>query len=80
MHIIKFIIQKEFLQIFRDKAMLRIIFIAPVIQLILLGYAVTTDIKRIPVVVSDNDQSYYSRELLRGFKHSGYFKVLMHFQ
>ena len=72
---IKYIIQKEFIQVFRDKAMLRIMFIAPIIQLILLGYAVTTDIKNIPMLITDLDNSQISRELINGFKHSGYFNV-----
>lgn len=67
------IIRKEFLQVLRDKAMLGIIFLVPIIQLILLGYAVTTDIKRIPVVTCDLDESQMSRELISEIKHSGYF-------
>ena len=72
---ILYLIRKEFLQVFRDKAMLGIIFVAPIIQLILLGYAITTDIKHIPLVVCDLDNSSESRELIRGFKHSGYFNI-----
>jgi len=72
---ILYLIRKEFRQVFRDKAMLRIIFISPLIQLILLGYAVTTDIKNIPMAIYDSDQSYDSRELIRGFQHSGRFDV-----
>ena len=72
---ILYLMRKEFLQAVRDKAMLRIIFFAPVMQLILLGYAVTTDIKRIPMAIYDIDQSFESRELIRGFEHSGRFLV-----
>ncbi|MBN2013024.1 ABC transporter permease [candidate division KSB1 bacterium] len=68
-----YLIRKEFRQVLRDKAMLRIIFIAPLIQLVLLGYAITTDVKNIPLVICDMDQSYDSRELVRGFEHSGRF-------
>ncbi len=72
---ILYLIRKEFLQVLRDKAMLRIIFIVPIIQLILLGYAVTTDIKRIPVVFCNLDESAMSRELISEIKHSGYFLI-----
>ena len=72
---ILYLIRKEFLQVLRDKAMLRIIFFAPILQLILLGYAVTTDIKRIPMVIYDLDKSFESRELIRCFEHSGRFLV-----
>ncbi|MEK6647006.1 MAG: ABC transporter permease [Candidatus Firestonebacteria bacterium] len=65
--------KKEFIQTFRDKKMLGVIFIAPIIQLILLGYAVTTDIKHIYVGVWDADKSQYSRELTNKILNSGYF-------
>jgi len=69
------IIRKEFIQVFRDKPMLGVIFVAPIIQIVLLGYAVTTDIKRISLAVCDLDNSSSSRELIRGFEHSGYFNI-----
>ncbi len=72
---IKYLIRKEFSQVFRDKAMLRIIFIVPIVQLIFLGYAITTDIKRIPIVICDMDQTQESRNLIRQFEHSGRFIV-----
>ena len=65
--------KKEFIQAFRDKKMLAIIFVAPIIQLILLGYAVTIDIKHIYVGVWDADKSQYSRELTSKILNSGYF-------
>ena len=70
---IKYLIRKEFIQVFRDKAMLRVIFLMPVIQLLILGYAITTDVKRIPLGVYDQDNSLESRELIRGFEQSGNF-------
>ncbi len=69
------IIKKELIQVFRDRIMLRIIFIMPLLQLLLLGYAITTDIKRIPILMCDYDKSSDSRELIDKFSHSGYFKV-----
>lgn len=70
---IKHIIRKEFLQLFRDKKLLPPIFVAPIIQLILLGYAVTLDVKNITLSVYDMDNSYSSRELTSAFTSSGYF-------
>ena len=55
--------------------MLILSFLAPVIQLVLLGYAATTDIKSIPMVVCDLDKSSTSREFIKQFTNSGYFIV-----
>jgi len=67
------IILKEFWQIRRDKRMLGVTLLAPVFQLLLLGYAATTDVRSIPMAVCDEDRSATSRELLRQFTNSGYF-------
>lgn len=69
------IIVKEFLQLRRDRRMLTLSFMAPVLQLILLGYAATTDIKSIPMLVCDQDKTSTSRELITQFTNSGYFVV-----
>ena len=50
-------------------------FIAPILQLILLGYAATTDVKNVPMVVADADRSTASRELVSRFDASPYFTV-----
>ncbi|MBI4548921.1 MAG: ABC transporter permease [Ignavibacteriae bacterium] len=55
--------------------MLVLSFLGPVIQLVLLGYAATTDIKSIPMVVCDLDKSSASREFIAQFTNSGYFVV-----
>ncbi len=67
-------IKKEFLQLRRDRRMLPIIFIAPVLQLILIGYAITFDVKNIPLVVCDLDRSEESQTYIQNFNSSGYFK------
>ena len=64
---------KEFIQAFRDRRMFGIIFIAPVIQLFLFGYAVTNDVKNIDMAVMDQDRSRASRELAETVFRSGYF-------
>ncbi|TAK51329.1 MAG: ABC transporter permease [Bacteroidetes bacterium] len=73
MKIILAIIQKEFWQLRRDKRMLVLSFLAPLLQLILLGYAATTDIREIPFAVYDLDKTAQSREFASQFTNSGYF-------
>jgi ABC-2 type transport system permease protein len=69
------IIVKEFLQLKRDPRMLVVSFLAPVIQLMLLGYAATTDVKEIPMLVCDQDRTSKSREFVEQFVNSGYFVI-----
>ena len=73
MRTIAFIIRKEFQQIRRDRRMLPLIFIAPVLQIILLGYAANMDVKDIPLAICDQDRSVESRRLVAGFLESGSF-------
>jgi ABC-2 type transport system permease protein len=70
------LIRKEFIQVFRDRRVRMIIFIAPVVQLTLFGYAITTDIKEIQTAVCDLDRTGESRELIASLHASGYFNVL----
>ncbi|MBI5021717.1 MAG: ABC transporter permease [Ignavibacteriales bacterium] len=69
------IIVKEFIQFRRDKRMMALSFMAPILQLILLGYAATTDVKDVPMAVYNQDKSVASRELIDQFVHSGYFVI-----
>jgi ABC-2 type transport system permease protein len=69
------ILRKEFLQLRRDPRLFPVIFISPVLQLLLLGYAANLDVKNIPLVVCDMDRSAASREFLGDFVNSGYFSV-----
>ncbi len=64
---ILYILQKEFRQIFRNKSMLPIIFVIPVIQLLILAFAVTFEIKSINLVIVDQDHSVASRQLASKF-------------
>ena len=68
--------RKELRQIFRDPRMSRIIFIAPIIQLVIFGYAVNTDIRETPMYVVDHDGSRDSRGLVDALTASGYFRVV----
>ncbi len=69
------LVRKEFIQVFRDPVMLRLIFVAPLIQLFILGYAVNFDVKLIPTALYDFDHSQLSRELARAFSIGEYFVV-----
>jgi ABC-2 type transport system permease protein len=69
------ILIKELLQLKRDPKILPILFLAPVIQLTLLGYAATTDIKRVELAVCDLDRTAVSRQLVDRFTSSTYFRV-----
>jgi len=73
MRTLKFLLQKEFRQIFRDPSILRLIFIMPVIQLIMLPFAADYEIKNIKLAVIDHDHSSYSRSLVTKITSSGYF-------
>ena len=72
------ILVKEFLQGLRDPKMKGVIFIAPIIQLLLFGYAVSTDVKQVATAVYDLDQTRESRDLLSRFFASGYFQPKKH--
>lgn len=75
MRTLKFLLQKEFRQIFRDPAILRIIFIMPMMQLILLPQAADYEMKNIKLTVVDHDHSSYSQQLVSKITASGYFKL-----
>jgi ABC-2 type transport system permease protein len=69
------LIKKEFLQIRRDPRTLGIVLFAPVVMLLLYGYAVNFDIHHIGIVVCDQDMSQESRQFIKGFSSSEYFDV-----
>jgi ABC-2 type transport system permease protein len=70
---IRAIIVKEFLQVLRDPRMRMTIFVSPVIQILVFGYAANTDVRNIPTAVYDLDNTPESRELIRAFTYSNYF-------
>ncbi len=72
---LKHMLIKEFIQILRDPRMKAVIFVMPVLQLLVFGYAVTTDITEIPTAVADFEYTQQTRELVRRFESSGYFRV-----
>jgi len=66
---------KEFIQVFRDKRTRFLLFVPPIIQMLVFGYAATYDIHHVPTVVLDLDHSQQSRELVSRFASSPYFDV-----
>lgn len=70
------ILKKEFTQIFRNKAMLPIIFVIPIVQLLILVNAANFEIKNLRMVVSDFDNSQASMKLVESFVQSPYFNVV----
>src|SRR6266550_4819734 len=75
MRTLRFLLQKEFRQIFRDPSILRIIFVMPMIQLLILPWAADYEIKDIQLSVVDHDHSSYSRQLISKITASGYFQL-----
>ena len=72
---LKQMIRKEFIQVFRNKKMRAIVFVMPVIQSLIFGYAVTTDVKDVKTAIYDQSATPESRELLDKFTRSGYFTI-----
>ena len=75
MRTILVILRKEFIQVFRNKSMLPIIFALPMIQLLVLAFAVTFEIKNINLDVVNQDNSPVSRELISKFQGSPFFTI-----
>jgi ABC-2 type transport system permease protein len=72
---LKAMLIKEFIQVFRDPRMRIMLFLPPLMQLIIFGYAANTDIRNISLAVYDQDRSPESREMIERFSASGYFRV-----
>lgn len=73
MRTLRFLLEKEFRQVFRDPAILRMMFIMPVIQLVLLPLAANYEVKHVKLTVVDHDQGPYTRRLMEKVRASGYF-------
>ncbi|WP_054693475.1 ABC transporter permease [Syntrophomonas palmitatica] len=69
------VINKEYIQMKRDRMTLALIFMIPLVQLLLFGFAIQTEVKHIPTVVFDQSLSPESRDLLESFSASGYFDI-----
>jgi ABC-2 type transport system permease protein len=72
---LKAMLIKEFIQVLRDPRMRFVIFIIPIVQTIIFGYAVNTDVREVATAIYDLDNSSQSRALADRFIRSGYFKL-----
>ena len=75
MRTVFFLVQKEFLQIIRNRTMLLLMLLMPVVQTLLLSFAANFEIKNLALSVVDHDLSPMSRQLVGKFTSSGYFKL-----
>lgn len=73
---LRILIWKEFLELRQNPHLLAVVIVAPILQLTMLGYAATTDVRNVPVVVADGDHSPASRELIHRFEASRTFTVV----
>jgi ABC-2 type transport system permease protein len=71
---------KEFIQVFRDPRMRMVVFVIPCVQVLVIGYAVSTDVKHVETAVLDFDNSRQSRDVIARFERSGYFDVTRYLQ
>jgi ABC-2 type transport system permease protein len=69
------LIRKEFIQITRDYRTLALIIVIPILQLFLLGYSATNDVRNVPLAVFDQDRSQASRKLLDAYRAADYFSL-----
>ena len=76
MRTILFILQKEFIQIIRNRTMLPMIIVLPFVQLLILVNAATFDMKNIEIYVADKDMSATSRELTDKFRGSPFYNMV----
>jgi ABC-2 type transport system permease protein len=71
-----FLIWKELIELKADRRLFGIVIAAPILQLFMLGYAATTDVRNVPVVIADADRSAASRDLIARFSASPYFTIV----
>ena len=73
---LRFLVWKEFLELRLNPRLFGVVIVAPIIQLTMLGYAATTDVRDVPIVVADGDRSPRSRELIARFEGSPNFRIV----
>jgi len=69
------LVRKEFLQIMRDPRTLALVLVMPIMQLLLLGYSATNDVRNVPMAVFDQDRSPAARRLLDAYRAADYFLI-----
>ena len=76
MKVLRFLLQKEFKQIFRDKSILAMMFVLPLVQLGVLPIAMNFEVKNVNLAIVDHDHSSFSNKLINKIGSSGYFKII----
>ena len=76
MRTLKFLLQKEFRQIFRDPALIRLMLVMPIVQLILLPMAANYEVKNVTLMIVDHDHSSYSTQFINKIQASKYFQLV----
>jgi ABC-2 type transport system permease protein len=72
---LRYLVWKEFLELHMNPRLFGIVVVAPVVQLTMLGYAATTDVRNVPIVVADGDRTPQSRQLISRFEGSPNFAI-----
>jgi ABC-2 type transport system permease protein len=72
------LLKKEFKQIFRTREMIGIIFGVPLVQMVILGYTITNEVKNISLLIADRDRSVISEDMIRAFEHTDRFRIIGH--
>src|ERR1700752_4053474 len=70
------IVRKEFIQMRRDRLTFAMMFVMPILQLVLFGFAINSDPKNLPVAVLASDNSPFARRFVHALENSGYFKIV----
>ncbi len=73
---LRHLMRKELLELRQDPKLFGVLFLAPIIQLTFLGYAATTDVRNVPIIVVDGDRTPASRRLVDSFAGSPYFSIV----
>src|SRR5436190_8950141 len=76
MRVLRILLEKEFRQIFRNPAILRMIFMMPAVQLIIMPLAADYEVKQVSIVVVDYDHSSYSKSLVNKISATDYFNLV----
>jgi ABC-2 type transport system permease protein len=72
---IRLLVWKEFLQLRRDRLLLPLVFMMPIMYVIMFGYVVGSDVTNLPTAIVDNDHTAASRQVIDAFSSSGYFVI-----
>lgn len=73
---VRLVMWKEFLELSRDRFLLPIVLVMPLIQLIMFGYIVGADVRDLPTAIIDHDRTPSSQRVVTGFENSGYFRIV----